>query len=237
MPQLANVAPDASLRAAVLLRGRRLEYFSLAWHSLEATAALIAGLLAGSIALVGFAFDSVIEFSSGAVLLWRLRLDDAERRERSERLALKLVGISFLVLSAYILYDSIRSLASRRPPEHSLLGIAVAIAALIAMPLLARAKRRVARELNSGAMQADSRQTDVCFYLSLILLAGLLLNVLLGWWWADPVAALLMVPLVLREGLNALRGQTCCDSPVCCTETACVPPTTSPPRKTPTSAS
>jgi divalent metal cation (Fe/Co/Zn/Cd) transporter len=188
--------------------GRRLEYLTLSWNSLEALAAIVSGVLAGSIALVGFGLDSVIECSSGTILLWRL--SDGEAGERRERAALRLVGVSFLLLAAYVAYDAIASLARREAPERSLFGIGLAIASLIAMPLLARAKRRVARALNSGAMQADSRQTDICAYLSAILLGGLLLNATLHWWWADPAAALIMVPLIAREGVEALRGKTCC---------------------------
>lgn len=169
-------------------------------------------MLAGSIALIGFGLDSVIEISSGAVLLWRLRAEaDAERRERAERRAQRLVGTCFFALAAYVAFDSIKGLVLREAPKESLFGVGVALAALIAMPLLARAKRQVARQLHSGAMHADSRQSDFCAYLSAILLAGLLLNALLGWWWADPVAALVMVPLIAREGVAGVRGQRCCD--------------------------
>ncbi|HEY5161904.1 MAG TPA: cation transporter, partial [Terriglobales bacterium] len=186
---------------------------TLAWNSLEALAAIGAGLLAGSIALVGFGFDSVIECASGATLLWRLR--DGEAGERRERTALKLVGVSFLLLAAYIAWDAITALLHREAPRESIFGICVAAVSLIAMPLLARAKRKVARELNSGAMQADSRQTDLCAYLSAILLVGLVLNATLHWWWADPVAALIMVPIIVREGWDGLRGKACCDGHTC----------------------
>ncbi len=212
-PNPITQLPDYTIaRSAAARRGRRLEYLTVAWNSAEGIAALIAGFLAGSIALVGFGLDSVIEISSGAVLLWRLRAEgEAERRERTEHRAQRLVGICFLALAAYVAFDSIQGLARHEAPEESIFGIAVAIAALIVMPLLARAKRQVSRQLNSGAMQADSRQSDFCAYLSAILLAGLLLNALLGWWWADPVAALVMVPLIAREGVEGLRGERCCD--------------------------
>jgi divalent metal cation (Fe/Co/Zn/Cd) transporter len=200
-------SPDA------VQRGRRLEYLTLAWNSLEAVAAIAAGLFAGSIALVGFGLDSVIECFSGSVLLWRLRA--GEEGERREQMALRLVGVSFIALAIYVAYDAISSLARHETPEKSWFGVAVAIASLIAMPLLARAKRRVATELTSGALHADSRQTDICAYLSAILLGGLLLNALLHWWWADPVAALIMVPIIGREGVEALRGKTCSESPTC----------------------
>lgn len=195
-------------------RARRLEYLTLGWNSLEAMAAIVSGLVAGSIALVGFGFDSVIECASGATLLWRLR-DGGEHRERT---ALRLVGVSFLLLSAYVAWDAVTALLQKEAPHESIFGICVAILSLIAMPLLARAKRKVARELNSGAMHADSRQTDLCAYLSAILLGGLLLNATLHWWWADPVAALIMVPIIVREGWDGIRGRTCCDCHTCDTQ-------------------
>jgi divalent metal cation (Fe/Co/Zn/Cd) transporter len=170
-------------------------------------------MVAGSIALVGFGIDSVIECFSGGVLLWRLRAGEAG--ERREQLALRLVGLSFLALAIYVAYDAIASLVRHEAPEKSWFGVAVAVASLIAMPVLARAKRRVAAQLNSGALHADSRQTDICAYLSGILLGGLLLNALLRWWWADPVAGLIMVPLIAREGVEALRGKTCCQCTTC----------------------
>ena len=201
-----------STREAMVAHGLRLEYFTLGWNLLEALVALVFGFIAGSIALVGFGLDSLVEVSSGSVLLWRLRADrEAENRERAERLAVRLVGVSFLALAVYVAGDAIKTLLRRETPEESIPGIALAIASLIAMPLLARAKRRVARGLNSGAMHADSRQTDICAYLSVILLGGLLLNAALGWWWADPVAALIMVPLIAYEGIQAVQGKTCCD--------------------------
>lgn len=196
-------------REAVIRRGRGLEYLTIGWNAVEAVVSIGAGLFAGSVALVGFGVDSVIESSSGAVLLWRLR--DGERGERRERVALKLVGVCFLLLAAYVAFDAARSLVMREPPEASYVGIAVAALSLVVMPLLARAKRRVAADLDSHAMHADSRQTDLCAYLSAILLGGLLLNALLGWWWADPAAGLVMAPIIAREGLQALRGETCDD--------------------------
>jgi divalent metal cation (Fe/Co/Zn/Cd) transporter len=206
-------SPDYPItQLAAVRRGRRLEYVTLAWNSAEGIAALVAGFLAGSIALVGFGLDSAIEISSGAVLLWRLHAEaDPQRRELAERWAQRLVGLCFLALAAYVTFDAAKALFTREAPKETVFGIAVAIAALIAMPLLARAKRQVARELHSGAMHADSRQSDFCAYLSAILLAGLLLNALLGWWWADPAAALVMVPLIAREGAESLRGERCCD--------------------------
>lgn len=196
-------------RAHAVTRGRRLEYFTIIWNCLESMVALGAGLLAGSIALVGFGFDSLIESASGGILLWRLH--DGAKGEQREQTALKLVGISFLLLAGYVAFDAAKSLLRREPPEASYVGIALAILSLIVMPLLARKKRQVAALLNSRALQADSRQTDLCAYLSAILIGGLLLNALFGWWWADPMAALVMVPIIAKEGLEAWRGETCPD--------------------------
>ena len=196
---------------AVVRRGRNLEYLTIGWNSLEAVAAISAGLLAGSIALVGFGFDSVIESLSGAVLLWRLFAG-----EQREKVALRLVGGSFLVLATYVGFDAVKSLVLRESPEASYSGIAIAALSLVVMPLLARSKRKVAAQLNSRAMLADSRQTDICAYLSAILLGGLILNALFGFWWADPVAALIMLPIIVKEGIEGLRGEHCG-----CNETAC----------------
>lgn len=202
-------------RSASVRRGRLLEYLTIGWNSLEAVASIVAGLFAGSIALVGFGLDSLIEVSSGAALLWRLHMDAPERRERAERVALKIVGVSFLLLAAYVAFDSVKSLIKREAPESSYVGIAIAALSLVVMPLLARAKRRVAAAISSRALHADSRQTDICTYLSAILLAGLILNALFGWWWADPVAALVMIPIIAKEGVEALRGEACCDDVGC----------------------
>ena len=203
-------------RTELIRRGRYLEYFTIGYNSLEGLIAVVAGLIAGSIALVGFGFDSLIEVTSGAVLLWRLRADvNEERRERVEAISLRIVGACFVVLAIYVSYDSIKSLIRREAPEESLIGILLAAVSLIVMPLLVRAKRKVARAINSGALMADSKQTEICTYLSAILLGGLLLNALLGWWWADPVAALIMVPIIVKEGIEALRGETCCDKGAC----------------------
>jgi divalent metal cation (Fe/Co/Zn/Cd) transporter len=206
-----NVLDHEITRAANVRRGRWLEYLTIGWNLLEAVIAIGAGLVAGSIALVGFGLDSIIEVSSGAALLWRLQMDAPEKRERAEQIALKVVGVSFLLLAAYVSFDAAKSLIIREPPQASYIGIGLAALSLVVMPLLARAKRKVAASINSRALQADSRQTDICAYLSAILLGGLLLNALFGWWWADPIAALVMTPIIIKEGVEALRGETCCD--------------------------
>lgn len=188
-------------------RGRLLAWLTVAWNAVEAAVSIGAGALAGSTSLVGFGVDSLIESSSGAVMLWRFA-GGAEREDR-ERLALRLVGVSFLLLAAYLLYESAGALLAGERPEASVPGIAIAALSLVVMPVLARAKRRVARATGSRAQHADSRQTDLCAYLSAILLAGLGLNALLGWWWADPAAGLVMVPIIAHEGWEAVRGESC----------------------------
>ena len=194
-------------RPALVERARRLEYLTIAWNAFEAIVALISGLMAGSVALLGFGLDSVIETASAGIVVWRFRaVDDAERRERTAR---RLVGICFLLLAAYIAVESIRALWIKAQPERSVPGILIAVAAVIVMPLLGRAKRRVAARLKSGALHSDSRQADFCAWLSGILLLGLLLYSFVGWWWADPVAALVMVPIIGREGVQGIRGQKC----------------------------
>jgi len=182
----------------------RLEYFTIGWNSLEAVVALAAGWLAGSIALVGFGLDSIIETSSGAALLWRLR-QRGDLEAAAESRALRFVGLTFFALAAYVSYESIRDLRGRQHAEESLVGIVLAAVSLIVMPLLGLAKRRLARRLNSRALAADGMETYLCSYLSATLLVGLGLNAWLGWWWADPVAALLMVAFMVREGIEAFQ--------------------------------
>jgi divalent metal cation (Fe/Co/Zn/Cd) transporter len=199
-----SVLPE---RLALARTGKRLEYFTIGWNTLEGTLAVVFGALAGSISLVGFGIDSFIEVASGATLLWRLSVDaDEERRGRNEKTALRIVGLCFMAPSAYIAYGAISDLSAHRAPERSIPGIVLAIASLIIMPLLSRAKRRVGTSLISAAMQADAKQSDVCMYLSAILLGGLGLNAVLGLWWSDSLAALVMVPLILREGMKGLRA-------------------------------
>ena len=199
-----------SARSTAVRRGRRLEYLTITWNGLEGLLAVGLGLLAGSVALVGFGMDSAIEVTSGAALLWRLGQDDTPARERAEHVTLKVVGWCFLLLAVYVAHDSLSSLAGRHAPDRSILGIVLAIASLIVMPVLARAKRKVAREIGSAALHADAKQTEFCMYLSVILVAGLALNGLLAWWWADPAAGLLMAPIIAREGFLTLRGRPCC---------------------------
>ena len=203
--------PTALNRHRLDRRGQSLEYFTVGWNSLEGLVSIVAGVIAGSVSLVGFGLDSLIEVTSGVALLWRLHHDlDASRREHVERVTLRIVGACFVALVIYIAYDSSASLIRRDAPERSLPGIIIASLSLIVMPLLARAKRRIAQGIESAAMHADSRQTDFCSYLSAILLGGLLLNAVFGWWWADPVAGLVMVPIIAKEGIDGLRAKACC---------------------------
>jgi divalent metal cation (Fe/Co/Zn/Cd) transporter len=185
-------------------RGKNLEYLTIAYNSLEGVIAVGAGILAGSVALVGFGFDSGIEVAASLLLVWRLHAG-----ERAEKRALQLVGVSFLALAAWVTFDAAKSLVLREAPEESVVGIVLAAFSVVIMPLLVRAKRRVADAIGSRAMHAEATQTQLCMYLSAILLAGLALNALFGWWWADPVAALAMVPIMISEGREALRGETC----------------------------
>ena len=197
-------------RAAIARRGRRLEYFTIAWNSIEGLLAVGIGVVAGSISLVGFGLDSFVEVASGSALLWRMSVDaDVRARERSEKLALRIVGLCFLFLAVYVVYESGADLVARRAPEPSLPGIILASVSLIVMPLLSRAKRNVGRAMGSTAMQADAKQTEFCAYLSVILLGGLLLNALFGLWWADPGAAIAMSPIIAKEGVESLRGKKC----------------------------
>jgi divalent metal cation (Fe/Co/Zn/Cd) transporter len=194
--------PIAELRA-----GRRLEYLTIAWNVIEAIVSIGAGLSAGSTALIGFGVDSVIESGSGAVLLWRLQ--DSEDHGDREALALRLVGFTFVGLAAWVSFEAVDSLLQREAPSASYVGMVIAALSLIVMPWLARKKREVASAIGSRALDSDSRQTSLCAYLSAILLVGLLLNALAGWWWADSVAALVMVPIIVSEGIEALRGERC----------------------------
>jgi len=202
------MAERASERAAIARRGKRLEYFTIAWNGTEGLIAVVAGVLSGSVALIGFGVDSFIEVISGSALLWRMSAEAGENKDRIERAALRIVGACFLALAAYLLYDGGDHLWNHKPPEHNLPGIIVAIISLIVMPLLSRAKRRVGEELGSAAMKADAKQTLFCVYLSGLLLAGLMLNAFFGLWWADACAGFVMVPLIAQEGIESLRNKT-----------------------------
>jgi divalent metal cation (Fe/Co/Zn/Cd) transporter len=208
---MKTTTDEQTTRQDLVSKGRKLELFTVCWNLLEGVIAIAAGIIAGSIALVGFGFDSGIEVLSGLILLIRLSLDvHAKHREMIESWSLRLVGVSFLLLAAYVGYDSMNLLLRHEAPERSIVGIALAVVSLFVMPWLAREKRKVAVSIQSGALAADAKQTDFCVYLSAILLVGLLLNALFGFWWADPLAAMIMIPLIAKEGVDGLRGKSCC---------------------------
>ena len=204
------VEMPAATRTALARRGRRLEHFTIAWNVLEGMVGVAAGAIAGSISLVGFGIDSFIEVTSGAAVLWRMSVDqDSRARERNEKRALKIVGACFVALAVYLTSESLTDLIERRVPEHSLPGIILACVSLVVMPLLSREKKKVSKGMGSAAMHADARQTDFCAILSAILLIGLLLNAAFGLWWADGMAALAMVPIIAKEGIDGWRGRAC----------------------------
>jgi divalent metal cation (Fe/Co/Zn/Cd) transporter len=202
----------ALTRPALVRRGLWLNWLTLGYNTVEAVVSISAGLVAGSVALVGFGVDSGIEVTASVAAQWRLRSDvDPERRERVERVTHRIIGMSFLVLAAYVAVDGGTTLWKREAPEASRVGLAILVLSVFVMPVLARAKRRVALALQSRALEADAAQTSLCAYLSVIALTGVGLNTALGWWWADPVAALLMVPIIAKEGLEGVRAEAACD--------------------------
>lgn len=199
-------------REDLVRRGQRLSWLTLGYNTVEGFIAIGAGLLAGSVALVGFGFDSAIELVASAAALWRLNADvNPIERERAEALTLRVVGVLFLALALYVTLDAANALLKQKAPDESTVGIVLAAASLVVMPLLARAKRKVAIALGSRALQSEAQQTQLCTYLSAILLGGLTLNAFFGWWWADPAAALVMVPIIGKEGVEALRGHDSCN--------------------------
>jgi divalent metal cation (Fe/Co/Zn/Cd) transporter len=199
-------------RQRQLQKGLWLEYFTVAWNVLEAVVGLTAGFVAGSVALVGFALDSIVEASSGSILVWRLRAESHGGRavEDVERKAIRLVAWAFFALAAYVGGRSLLDLISGSRPEESLPGIVLAVVSLIVMPVLAWQKNRVARRLDSRALQADSTQTSLCTYLSAFLLLGLLTNAMFGWWWADPVAGLAIAGFAAKEGRELWTAEDLC---------------------------
>jgi len=210
---VASAAAASASRPELVKRGLHLEYLTVAWNIVEGIVAVAAALAAGSVALLGFGLDSFVESASGAVLIWRLR---AERRvrnpEESERLdqrAHKLVGLSLFLLAAYVAFDAAKALITGERPEPTVVGIAITSLSMAVMWWLARAKRRAAAALDSRALEADAFQTSACWWLSLITLVGIALNSALGWWWADPVAALGMTYFLVSEGREAWRGEDC----------------------------
>jgi divalent metal cation (Fe/Co/Zn/Cd) transporter len=198
---------DPEQRRKLGLRAQWLAGASVTYNLIEAVVAITAGLVAGSVALVGFGLDSVVEVSSGLIILWQFRHRLPETRERH---ALRLLAFSFFGLAAYVTFESTRSLISGNDPDPSPVGIGLAVASLIVMPFLSWAQRRTGKALGSNAVVADSTQTLLCTYLSAVLLIGLVLNATLGWGWADPLAGLVIAAVAVREGLDAWRGKGCC---------------------------
>lgn len=199
-------------RSALLTRGLLLEFLTVGWNLVEGIVAIAAALGSGSVALLGFGVDSFVESVSGSVLIWRLGSEkrgnaDEEVIERIERHAEQLVGISFFALAAYVAVDATTSLLTQERPDVSVVGIVLASLSIGVMLWLARAKRRTAADLGSRALAADAEQTQACWYLSFVVLAGIGLNALFGWWWADPIAALGVSFILLREGWEAWSGK------------------------------
>jgi divalent metal cation (Fe/Co/Zn/Cd) transporter len=197
-------------RASLVRRARLLAWVGLAWHGIEAAVAIGAGVIAGSVALIGFGADSLIELAAGLVVLWRL----AAARAITERRAQQMIAVSFYLLSAYVAVEAVSSLIAGDRPGVSWIGIGLSVLTLATMPLLARAKARAAEGLGSSATKSESRQTMLCAYLSAGLLVGLGLNALLGWWWADPITALGIAAVAFKEGQDAWRGEACCTVPI-----------------------
>jgi divalent metal cation (Fe/Co/Zn/Cd) transporter len=203
--------PADHLRRAVLSnRIRWLVAATISYNVIEAIIALTEGARVSSTALIGFGLDSVIEVSSAAAVAWQFAGRDPEAREK---VALRIIAFTFFALAAYVTIDAIRALLGVAEARHSPVGIGLAAASLALMPILSAAQRRAGRELGSASAVADSKQTLLCTYLSAVLLVGLLLNSLLGWSWADPIAALVIAVIAVREGRNAWKGDTCCATP------------------------
>ena len=201
----------AERRDVLRRRIRIVVAITITWNVIEAVVALIAGRAASSAALIGFGLDSIVEVLSAAAVAWQFAAPDPEKRER---VALRVIAVSFFGLAAYVTVDALLSLTGLREPEHSMVGIVLAVLSLIVMPFLSWFERRTGRELGSASAVADSKQTLICTYLSAALLAGLLLNSLFGWAWADSVAALVIAGFAVREGIEAWRGDACCAAPV-----------------------
>lgn len=203
--------PSPPERARLERQARLLAWGGIAWHVIEFAIALVAGIVAGSIALIGFGADSLIEALAGFVVLWlftgaRVGSHGAERR------AQQLIALSFYVLAAYVGIEAVRTLVSGHHPHASWVGIGLAAFTAPTMPLLAVVKRRVGRKLNSAATVKEASQTQLCAYLSVALFVGLLANALAGWWWADPAAAMVIVAVAMKEGRESWRGEACCDA-------------------------
>lgn len=209
MSECACCAPTTTVERQQVLtrRVRLLVAATITYNVVEAIIAITAGTIASSTALIGFGLDSVIEVASATALAWQFSAKDHQARERT---TLRIIAVSFFVLAAYVTVESVRALLGAEAADHSPVGIALAAASLLIMPGLSYAQRRAGRELGSASAVADSKQTLLCTYLSAVLLVGLVLNSTLGWWWADPLAALTIAAVAVREGREAWRGKHCC---------------------------
>lgn len=207
LPLLAAGGAVEARRALLRRRIRLLVAATIAYNVIEAVVAITAGTIASSTALIGFGLDSVIEVASAAAVAWQFSAADPQRREK---LTLRVIAVSFLALAVYVTVESVRTLAGAAAPDHSPVGIALAAVSLLVMPVLSYVQRRTGREYGSASAVADSKQTLLCTYLSAVLLVGLVANATLGWWWADPVAALVIAVAAIKEGREAWRGDVCC---------------------------
>lgn len=200
-------AETQARRSVLARRVRLLVAATISYNVIEAGVALSEGARVSSTALIGFGLDSVVEVSSAAAVAWQFACRDPDSREKT---ALRIIALSFFGLAAYVTVDAIRALLGDGRAEHSVVGIVLAALSLVIMPALSHAQRRAGRELGSRSAVADSKQTLLCTYLSAVLLAGLVLNSLFGWFWADPIAGLVIAGVALKEGRDAWRGDTCC---------------------------
>jgi divalent metal cation (Fe/Co/Zn/Cd) transporter len=211
--QLVRKPPSTAERERLVRRARLLAWLGVGWHGIEATIAVGAGLVAGSIALIGFGADSLIESVAGIILLWRFATSRVHS-EDAERRAQKLIGLSFYVLAAYVGFEAVRSLLTGERPDASWVGIGLAAVTLATMPPLAIAKAKVGEKLGSSATKSEGQQNMLCAYLSAALLVGLGANALFGLWWADPITALVIAGVAVKEGRESWRGESCCTAPV-----------------------
>jgi divalent metal cation (Fe/Co/Zn/Cd) transporter len=200
-------------RPALVRRARQLAWWGVGWHAIEATVAIAAGVAASSVALVGFGADSLVESFAGFVVVWRFASSRASS-EHAERRAQKLIAASFCLIAMYVGVEAVRSLTGGREPAASWVGIGLAVVTLVMMPPLANVKARLADRLGSSAAKSEGRQNMLCAYLSAALLAGLLANALFGWWWADPVTALVIAGVAVKEARSAWAGDACCTAPI-----------------------
>ncbi|MFB9371628.1 cation transporter [Kitasatospora albolonga] len=207
---LLSLGPSPARRDALTRRIRLLVAATITYNVVEAAVALTAGTAASSTALIGFGLDSIIEVSSAAAVAWQFSARDHAVREAREKTTLRIIALSFFALAAYVTFDSVRALAGTGDAERSIPGIALAALSLAVMPFLSAAQRKAGRELGSASAVADSKQTLLCTYLSAVLLVGLLLNATLGWSWADPIAALVIAAIAVKEGRDAWQGKGCC---------------------------